>query len=248
MIRQLAAHIVWMDEEAHTFTVVDGKVVDSKLLPYVPQGSIRVAHVLSMDAETILQWQQTLMKTGQPQLFEQMWEPVLGWDAQSLLNRYKDVVITSKDRNTLKTNLQRKSINVHSGELEREFDPHSWGYDFATGNTMYLGRSLELSYQVETQGGDLILGTAKPIAAANEREMNAVLLELDKATVLARISADQAEYLTTVVLNQFSLSQISTFLAASIDAGATACTALLLNYKNEHYPGYSEMDAFVLDW
>ena len=73
-------------------------------------------------------------------------------------------------------------------------------------------------------------------------------LEMDKATLSTQIVRDNDIALTDPTLSVFSAAQISTLLNLAIDSKATRCTAVLLNYKNEHFPEFAEVNEFSLDW
>ena len=113
-------------------------------------------------------------------------------------NRYRGIVITNKERNALKAALKRRGVEVSSGELGREFNASSWGYDFATENTMYFGRTLSLAYSIREESGELVLGKASVEKGAKDRELNAVILELDRITCLARVRKDDVSVMELI--------------------------------------------------
>ena len=78
--------------------------------------------------------------------------------------------------------------------------------------------------------------------------MNAILLEMDKATLSIQIIHDNDAVLTDQSLSVFSVAQITSFLNLAIDHNATRCTARLLNYKNAYFPEFTEVNKFSLDW
>ena len=49
-------------------------------------------------------------------------------------------------------------------------------------------------------------------------------------------------------LSEFTVAQITAFLNQAIKGKATKCTAVLLNFKNEHFPEYADVNEFSLDW
>ena len=80
------------------------------------------------------------------------------------------------------------------------------------------------------------------------REINAELLELDKAVISSRIAADNDSALSGSALSDFTAAQITAFLNQAIKVKATKCTAVLLDFKNRHFPEYADVDEFSLDW
>ena len=69
VIRHLAQLVVWQDEADETFIIEDGKTVNAHRADYVPNGKIRVAHVLNMKSADIDAWQQMLGREGRKQIF-----------------------------------------------------------------------------------------------------------------------------------------------------------------------------------
>lgn len=86
------------------------------------------------------------------------------------------------------------------------------------------------------------------VSEKKPREINAILLEMDKATLSAQIARDNDAALTDQTLSEFSAAQIAGLLNLAIDHKATRCTALLLNYKNTRFPEFAEVNEFSLDW
>ncbi len=246
VIRLLSQLVIWMDESKHTFTVLDAETVDSELRPYTPQGSIHVAHVLEMNAADIAAWQEMLRGQKKKQLFEQVWEPIIPWEEKELQTRYEGACVLAKDRNELKKRLKQRGVDVRSADMDREYDPHTGQYKFNGKSTMLFGDCLAIDYSSE--GEEIVLGEANIKAEQGNREINVVLLELDRLMAVEHIREDRAETLSESLLSTFTIAQITEFIELSIASEATACTAALLNYKNEHYPEYVDMSGFSLDW
>ena len=246
VIKLLARHVVWKDETGKTFIVNDDSFADAAQASMQPEGSIRVAHVLDLNADEIGMWQHTLTKIGRAQLFEQLWEPVLVWDQTTLADRYDGFTISSKARDDVKAQLKHRGIEVHAGEMDREFDASGWGYTFSQENTVYFSKSLCLDYSVDAASRDITFRKASLGAQPLDRELNAVLLELDKAVTLERVKKDDINVMG--ILDQFTLAQISRFISAAQDAGASNLLAQLIDYKNTHFADYDPMDEFTLEW
>ncbi len=246
VIRRLSPLVIWMDEQGQSFLLQDGRMKNAALELVEPEGSICLAHVLELGSEEVKAWQHCLTKLGRKQLFEQIWEPVLPHDLGSDGNRYRGIVITNKERNALKAALKRRGVEVSSGELGREFNASSWGYDFATENTMYFGRTLSLDYSIREESGELVLGKASVEKGAKDRELNAVILELDRITCLARVRKDDVSVME--LMDAFTLAQITEFIKTAQEANAVNVLALLLEYKNAHFADFDPMDEFTLEW
>ena len=247
VIRHLARLLVWEDEAKQTFMVDDGAIIDINGKTYEPQGKIRVAHVLDMSAENVLGWQQVLAKAGKKQLFEQVWEPVINWNREDIPGRYIGTVLSYKERNDLKKALKTHGIDSGSGAMDSDYHPRT-GYTFSNEGELIIGTCLSIDYTVDP---DLEILTFKRSHLRNgnaAREINAVLLEVDKAAVKSFIAKDNTSALTKELLSNFTAAQITSFVNLAIESKATACTAVLLDYKNEHFSEFAEINEFSLDW
>lgn len=248
VISKLCNLIIWQDSDNHTFAVIDNQIVDSSNSTYSPNGSIKVAHVLDMEPEDIVRWQRLLVDKKQSLLLEQVWEPVRQSKNTVDSSRYSGAVITSKERNLLKTRLKRRGINVSAGEVMREYDHRAGKYVFDPENDMFFDDVSTLHYAVDEKSGDLTLGDFRVKRSNNIRKLNAILLELDRITLSAQIRNDNVEAIEEKQLDGLTVSQISDFIKLSTECNAANCTALLLDYKNKKYPEYDNFDEFVLEW
>ena len=248
IISKLNNYIIWQDSDNHTFAVIGGQIVDSADTLYTPVGKIRMAHVLDMEADDILRWQNLLREKKQALLIEQVWEPVRILYDDSIGSRYNSAVITSKDRNLLKSRLKRRGINVSAGEASRDYDHRAGKYLFDPENDLYFDQTASIHYTIDEQSGDLTLGVLSIKNASETRKLNAILLEIDKITISAQIMRDNAQAIDEDVLAELTISQITDFVKLAAENNAVNCTALLLDYKNKTYPDYDGMDEFVLDW
>ena len=113
---------------------------------------------------------------------------------------------------------------------------------------MLFGDCLRVDYTVDEKTKAITFGKASSRVKPGSREMNATLLEMDKATLSAQITRDNDAALTDQALSVFSAAQITGLLNLAIDHKATRCTARLLDYKNAHFPEFAEVNEFSLDW
>lgn len=248
VISKLCNLIIWQDSNNHTFAVIGHQIVDSSNAAYSPNGSIKVAHVLDMEPEDIVRWQRLLVDKKQSLLLEQVWEPVRQSKNTVDSSRYSGAVISSKERNLLKTRLKRRGINVSAGEVQREYDHRAGKYVFDPENDMFFDDVSTLHYAVDEKSGDLTLGDFRVKRSNNIRKLNAILLELDRITLSAQIRNDNVEAIEEKQLDDLTVSQISDFIKLATESNAANCTALLLDYKNKKYPEYDNFDEFVLEW
>lgn len=61
--------------------------------------------------------------------------------------------------------------------------------------------------------------------------MNALLLELDKATLSAQVARDNEAALTDQVLSEYTAAQIADFMNAAISSKAARCRVFLRDYQ-----------------
>ena len=248
IIRHISQLLVWQDESGKTFTITDGNVYTSSNDTYTPTGKIRVAHVLNMEKADIDLWQQYLAKSGKKQLFDQIWEPVIPWSKAEISNRYQDSALFSEERNSLKKALKQRGIESSAEYTDREYNPRTGQYEYGNNGTMYYGNCLYVDFTVDPDTKEITFGKATSRVEPGDREINAVLLELDKATISSQVVRDNDAAINTQTLSVFTASQISSLLNLAIEKKAEKCTALLLNYKNEHFPEFADVNEFSLDW
>ena len=253
VIRHLAQLVVWQDEASKTFMIADGATVDVQGNAYAPQGKIRVAHTLDMNAADVAAWQQWLAKRGCVQLFEQVWEPVIQWDKNGIMTRYNGAMLTDKERNAVKKALKLRGVDMRAAEwdvmFERDWDRNrTYFVGYGSKNDMLFGDSLKIVYMVNDDTKVTTFAETSICSASKPREINAILLEMDKATLSAQITHDNDAALTDRALSAFSAAQITGLLNLAIDHKATRCTARLLDYKNVHFPEFAEVNEFSLDW
>ncbi len=248
VIRHLTNLLVWEDEGKTTFVIEGDRFVDCKGQPCNPKGKIRVAHVIEMDPAQTVAWQRYFARTGKKQLFEQVWEPLYARRISEIREtRYAGAVLSKEERSAVKKALALRGIDVHSGEMRRYYDDSTGKFAFSNENDMYFGRSLCLHYTVDEKTGAVTFGKSV-IHDGSPREMNAILLVLDKATMAHQVSCDNDPALTEESLSGFTAAQISGLLELAVSHSAIRCTALLLEYKKKHFPEFADIDEFTLDW
>ena len=80
------------------------------------------------------------------------------------------------------------------------------------------------------------------------RRANMVIAFLDRFTIYSRILKDDPTIGT--LLDSFTLPQIMSFIDLTTKNECVNATAVLLEYKNEHYPeydGFAALDDLLLD-
>ena len=239
VLMRIAQLLVW-DQGKNFFTVREGKTI-------LPDGSgytltkekIGVAHPIYMTDEQVTEWQNYFLSNNLKQLFAQVWEPVAFRNEKDIRpDRYKDCRITVG----------------HILSLEKQ-DLVSYRYswdtltDFQFAGAMTLTGSLERAGHYFTEQGpdnEIILGEIRHIHVTEPRKLNRVIAYLDKRIVPDKIRTDEDGFVRNILPGQ-TLAQISEYLKQAIECKAEKCTALLLDYRNEHYPDYANVEEFSLD-
>lgn len=78
------------------------------------------------------------------------------------------------------------------------------------------------------------------------RQVNHIAAYLDKCTVYGRVIKDDIG--VKEQLDRFNEVQISELIRAASENNATNVLAMLLEYKNQHWPDLDPMAEFTLDW
>ena len=231
VVRRIAAMVVWQQGDSF-FTLENENLVQVDGMPYtLTEENIRLAHVMEMPRDMVLDWQKFFTAHQRKQLFPQIWEPCYKRE-DIASDRYKDYPI---HWNYLKykadLGIDVKSIGYYEdGDYEGE---------------LFLGGLEGFSVESQNSGeSEVIITSIKPTRW--DRRTNAIIAYLDRITMYARIAQDDvtvAQYLP-----QFTLAQITEFIKFAAENNATSVTALLLEYKNAHFSDFNPMDEFSLEW
>ena len=248
VIRHLAQLVVWQDEADETFIIEDGKTVNAHRADYVPNGKIRVAHVLNMKSADIDAWQQMLGREGRKQLFEQIWEPIIPWEKKGLADRFRGATLNNDERNALKKALKVRGVDSRAVYAGREYKFSTNTYAYSNNGEMIYGHCLRIDFVIDPETKEITFGKAYAYVDQGSREMNAVLLEVDKAVIASMVAKDNDTAVNPQRLSTFTAAQITSLLELAIESKATRCTALLLDYKNTHFPEFADVNEFSLDW
>ena len=200
-----------------------------------------------MEPAEVTSWQQWLANRNCVQLFEQVWEPVICWEG-NVGDRYVGVTFINKERNAVKKALKQRGVNMRAEEMLGEYNYGARAWDYGSEGMMLFGNCLKIKYTVDEETKDITFGKASVYVKFGDREMNATLLEMDKAALAAHIIRDNDACLTDQALSIFSAAQITGFTNLAIDHKAVRCTARMLDYKNARFPEFAEINEFSLDW
>ena len=243
VLRLTAQLIVWQDETPKTFIVCDGAVVDSADRPYSPRGRIRMAHVLDLRPAEVSAWQSWFVRRGRSQPFDQIGEPAVRYKRSSVVRRYMGMRISAPDYRAFREALLKRGLHVRSNDMDDpDFSPdlvHVW---------MNAGRYTTIFFIIDLKTGDRMISGIDPSEGPEgARELNAVLQELDKATLLCQVSQDNDAALAGTALSSLTAQQVAELLDRAVESGAVHCTAALLAYGKEHFPDSAEGERFSLE-
>ncbi len=247
VVSRLGKLVVWQDELGKTFMITkDGKGVTNQDCAYEPQGKIRVAHVFDMEDSDIAAWQQWLAAHGCVQLFEQVWEPIIRWNRNKLSDRYSNGGLTNKGRHAVEEALSLRGFNV-SEDRGKSMDSYTGTYVYNNAGTIQFGKCLWLRYKEDEKTKSITFEDVRFSEDVGNREMNALLLELDKAMLSAQVARDNEAALTDQVLSEYTAAQIADFMNVAISSKAARCRAFLRDYQNKHFPEFAGISEFSLD-
>ena len=225
VMKIMARLIVWQQGD-NTFTLHDDNkayLVDNT--PYeISNEPIRVAHPLEMKEDELIKWRQYFIDNSIRQPFEQVWEPVM--QAKDIKpDRYKDAyiplyAIMNKDKHGIIMNGQSKMLLKDcSADLE-----------FKEGHADWINNQFEITnFRFDKY----------------TRNVNHIVNIFDRGTVEGRIKKDDIS--VSIYLDRFTLAQITDFIDIATKNKCTNVSALLLQYKHDHYPDYDHIDELILD-
>lgn len=223
MVRYILRSIVLQQGE-HSFLAAEDGFTDSDLTPYSvrPDEPVCIAHPMEMNTDDIESWQKYFASRKIVQPFAQIWEPVIDFSSIKE-DRYKGISLKHYY-------FQRKE--------KRGIDSYfpSWAYydgyvDFA--DCRCDTRIDEFSVEITSFKPD-----------KQSRQANHIIAYLDSITVRERILKD--DITIESFLSSFTLAQITGFLKLAMENNCPNVTALLLNYKNEHFADFDPMEEFTL--
>lgn len=229
-LRQVAELVVWSQDDK-TFTLKDGKAINSEEKPYEINGNtIRVAHPMEMRQGDVLAWQNYFVSNKLKQAFEQIWEPV--YQAEDITkDRYAKAEIP------LYRFLNQEKHGIHT---KRDF------YDFESEAEITMADCDIESYSAEgvwsKAPNDLYVISSFSFKKYT-RQVNHIVAYLEKITIHDKIEKDDVSIAN--FLHGFNLKQILEFIDLASKNNSVNVLSLLLNYKNERFGDFN--DALILE-
>ena len=232
LLRQIDSLLVWQ-QDGRTFTLSGREAVDADgAAVELSDAEICVAHPMEMDAETVAAWQKYFTSHALKQPFAQIWEPVHKPEDISP-NRYKGSAIPVKFIMGANKHGMFFDYDYNSSEIDISFSDCSVEYDVVEG---YFRHNMDPNGAITVTNFRFDRYT---------RRVNHIVALLDRWTVRGRILKDDISI--APMLDGCTLAQITDYLNLSTENNCTNCTALLLEYKNAHFPDFDPMAEFTLD-
>ena len=232
VLRHIAELIVW-NQGKETFTVSQNGLIHATQTPYSLDSSrpIGVAHPMGMSQDDIAAWQNYFCTNKLSQPFQQVWESVkLKGDCSS--DRYKGISVPAYYFiNRENDGIHFKKRNQYS-YLSLELTDVELNFTWKPSNGMYF-----------TPQDHLILGDFRVKEVS--RAANHIICLLDNWTFMTVLQRDELK--DTSILEGCTEAQIQEYIDFSIEHKLTNNTAVLLDYKHEHFGCKNAFDDFVLD-
>ena len=232
VLRQIAELIVW-NQGKETFTIKKNSLISVAQKPYCLDLSkpIGVAHPMEMSQAEASPWQNYFRTNEISQPFQQVWEPTklrtgcstdrykgISVPAYYFLNRENDGIRFKK-----RVGYSSPSLELTNCELDFTWKPSN-GIYFTPQDLLCLG-----DFRVKCAS----------------RAANHIICLLDSWTFMTILQRDELK--DTSVLEGSTEAQIQEYIDFSIAHKLTSNTAVLLDYKHEHFGYRNSFDDFVLD-
>ena len=224
--------LVW-SQEGRCFLLTDEGLQNSAGEAFtLTDGEICVAHPMEMEPAEVKAWQRLFTHRAIKQPFQQIWEPVID-PAQLKEERYLGCGINP----LFLKNQEKRGIRAEWYENEYVWNKH----------VEIRGFFVEARDAQRRDGEDRdYIELSSVVPEAWNRRANGVIAYLDRITVWERIRKDDCT--VSLLLDSFTLAQITEFIRTAQEAKAMNVLALLLEYKNSRYADFDPMEEFTLEW
>lgn len=231
VLRRTANLLVW-SQGGRTFTLKACAAIDSEEQPYtLGTEDIFIAHPAEMSPDEIAAWQKYFIEHNLKQPFEQIWEPVVDFEAVTE-DRYNGIEIPAYRFKGQEKHGITFEFDFGSSYLDIDLNGCWLEYDSGTAVGIH-----DLNLQ-----GNLVLGKFR---AEKSRAANHIIGLLDRWTVYNRILTD--DVFVIQLLHNATLAQIADYLRVATENDCTNVTAALLDYKNRTFGNFNPMEEFTLD-
>ena len=232
VLKKVAKLLVWAQGK-QTFTLNDTGAIDSFGNAFVinPAEKIVVAHPLEMEDADIARWQKYFTERSLKQPFEQIWEPKIKGEIRD--NRYTGCMIPYYRF----LHQEKHGITVEDYNFHNQIEIGFQGCNASIERIDWAKHSIDVKDRFEIKSFSV---------RSLNRRTNHIIYYLDKCTIFGRIEQDDESSLQN--LEGYTVAQIDSFLKFAIEKGSTKCTAAFLNYKNEHFADFADIEEFTLDF
>lgn len=232
VLKKIAKLLVWAQGK-QTFTLNDTGAIDSFGNAFVinPAEKIVVAHPLEMEDADIARWQKYFTERGLKQPFEQIWEPKIKGEIRD--NRYTGCMIPYYRF----LHQEKHGITVEDYDFHNQIKIGFQGCNASIERIDWARHSIDVKDRFEIKSFSV---------RSLNRRTNHIIYYLDKCTIFGRIEQDDESSLQN--LEGYTVAQINSFLKFAIEKGSTKCTAAFLNYKNDHFADFADIEEFTLDF
>ena len=230
LLRSVAKLVLWQQGEK-TFTLTDAGAVTANGSSYlIGEEEIAVAHPMEMEQNDVAMWQKYFTAHGLKQPFAQVWEPIID-PAEIKGGRYKDCMIPYYRFRSM----DKHGIHVEDEDFHSDIDITFDGCETVIERIDGWGHVINNDDRFEVTSFSFKKYT---------RQINHIAAYLDRITIYDRILKDDITIET--FLPGFTLAQITDFIKLATENNCPNVTALLLNYKNEHFADFDLMEEFTL--
>ena len=243
ILRPVTQKVIWRDATGTMFMLEQNRVMTVNGEEYSPEKWVKVAHVIEMSEEQIGAWRDKLAENGKKLLIEQVWEPIASIED---IDSFTNMVLSAKDNKDFKSVLRRKGISVKS-DVASAYNHREQRFVFGDIGIMNIGNSLKMRYHVNESCGEITMLRFWGQSRYMTREINTILYELQCACVKTAIRKDDAEQLSKLLGEHFTIVQIMEFIKMARMNESSMTMAILLNYKNRQFGEFDPMDEFLLD-
>ncbi len=233
LLRTVANIVVWQQGKK-TFILRDDKAIDADGAPYtIGKMPIQVAHPMEMTQKDLSAWQAYFVNHSLKQPFEQIWEPIIRPEDVHE-DRYAGVPIPyfrflkqEKHGIFVEDYDFHAEIIISFEECDADVERLDWSrHDISPDDRFEVRKFRFEKYS---------------------RQVNHIVAYLDRVSIYNRIVNDDvtvAQY-----LQNLTLAQVSKFIEVASQNNCPNVSAILLEYKNEHFADLDPMAEFTLeDW
>ena len=234
ILYRVAELLVWYQGTVSFILSQDGPIRNDGTSYEITEEEICVAHPMEMDPQSVKAWQRYFTSHALRQPFEQIWEPVI--DPNTIQpDRYSGQ----------KVSVFRFINQVKHGIYFYEDNFYADIYFSCIGCDLEGIRTKETARRHEIGPDETFTLGKFRCNNGYSRQVNHIVSLLDRWTVTGRLLKDDVSVRNQ--LDSFTVAQIMGFIRLTSENNCPNCAAMLLQYKQEHYPEFDPMAEFTLE-